>query len=98
VAEWKDETTLNCPTYLAHAFRTGTEQECALTVTFDTFAKPSADGRNLRIAVVQSIVYARQESPAAALTCGYQAFDFDHELARRNARLTVSGAASMTAK
>ena len=30
MAEWKDETTLNCPTYLAHAFRTGTSRNARL--------------------------------------------------------------------
>ena len=38
---WKDRSS-------AQGFRTGTEQECALTGAFDTFAEPSANTRNLR--------------------------------------------------
>jgi hypothetical protein len=37
-----------CP-QLANAFRTRTEQECALKVAFGTFAKPSTNARSLRI-------------------------------------------------
>jgi hypothetical protein len=39
-----------CP-QLANAFRTRTEQECALKVAFGTFAKPSTNARSLREAV-----------------------------------------------
>jgi hypothetical protein len=44
---------VNCPCanqcpQLANAFRTRTEQECALKVAFGTFAKPSTNARSLR--------------------------------------------------
>jgi hypothetical protein len=38
-----------CP-QLANAFRTRTEQECALKVAFGTFAQPSTNARSLRTA------------------------------------------------
>jgi hypothetical protein len=47
-----------CP-QLANAFRTRTEQECALKVAFGTFAKPSTNARSLRETVRSMMSDAR---------------------------------------
>jgi hypothetical protein len=64
-------------TLVAHAFRTRIEQECELTVAFDTFAKPLADARYLRIADAKGGVrrlYMWWVSALAGLVCINYAF------------------------
>jgi hypothetical protein len=59
-----------CP-QLANAFRTRTEQECALKVAFGTFANSSTNARSLRIADMRrerlNVVDRRQAEWGAGL-------------------------------
>jgi hypothetical protein len=45
---------------MPHSARTGTDREGQEMVGYDPFAKPTADARNLRIATVYCVVFARQ--------------------------------------